>query len=401
MPPFADSNALTIAIASGPAWTAAKNSRQWYQPVTSTLLANKPSPEPPSAGGGGFETITVWSGGAYNQARKSMMIWGGGHSAYSGNELYEYRLGIDAPAITRMNNPTPTGQIIMNGSTPTYADGRPVSCHSGDHIACDNAGNFWTVNLGRCISQGASYPNVFRWVPGTDTWLQTGALNASSPVFQYAARNAYYALAHDSVQDRMYWIGQMGSTGVVNCALTSGSTSDFYTGEVAELDQGNERTATFFNAPSGVRALILLVSAINRIFVMNVDNPAGGWTGITPSGSPGLDQGAGIQWHTASGGALVWGHGTNRQNLWKLNPPTATPSTYAQLSGGAWSWSSVAPLSGAIVPTNPRGIQFGDSSGTYKRFGIIRSVTTSADAVCVLNDVDEQPFVQLIPSTGV
>lgn len=397
----ADSNVFSITIASGPAWIAGKSNLQWYQTITNTIDAVKPSPLPPSGGGGGFETLTVWSGAAPNQVGKYVDVWGGGHSAYSGNEHYGLLYGQDTPAISRLNNPTPNGQITTGGTVSVYADGRPVACHSGDHIGCDNAGNFWTVSLGRTISQGISFPHVWRWVRATDTWTQTGALNASSPVFQFSSRNAVYALAHDPVTNKFYWIGQMGSTAVVDASLSSGAASDFYTGEVSELDVVDERTATIFTAPSGVRALILFRSIANRIYLMNLDNPAGGWTAKTPTGSPSLHQGAGIQWHNASGCALVWGHTTSRQQVWKLVPPSSTPSTYAQLTSGTWAWSALNPTSGAIVPSLPRGARYGDSSGTYKRAGIILNISTTQDLFYVINATDERPYEMLIPKTGV
>ena len=37
--------------------------------------------------------ISAWSGGAYDSGRRRMLVWGGGHDDYWGNELYAFDLG--------------------------------------------------------------------------------------------------------------------------------------------------------------------------------------------------------------------------------------------------------------------------------------------------------------------
>ena len=62
-----------------------------------------------------------WSGGAYDSARNRLIIWGGGHNGYYGNELYA--LDLDDSALTRLNDPgLPIGdytncqEAIANGT---------------------------------------------------------------------------------------------------------------------------------------------------------------------------------------------------------------------------------------------------------------------------------------------
>ncbi len=113
--------------------------------------------------------IASWNGGIADQVRNRMIIWGGGHGDYYGNELYA--LDLNTQKLTRLNNPSPP-----NGPNPpvgpnipcieTLPDGKPNSRHSyggmayiahadrmfvfGGSLACsagDGGSDTWTLNL--------------------------------------------------------------------------------------------------------------------------------------------------------------------------------------------------------------------------------------------------------------
>lgn len=390
-----------------PTWVDSLGQRVWGQPVSSTLVANKPSPEPPSGGGGGFETITVWSGGALDQIRKRPMIWGGGHAAYAGNEFYGYALNVNSPSIARLNNPTPTAQIDTGDAT--YADGKPVTCHSGDHIVCDEFGNFWTLGLGRTYNAGNAFGNIFKWAPLQDEWTSRGSVTSNIISVAGSSRFDYYGSAICRETGLMYVINQLGDVNSVNQS-TGLATSVADPGAWPDGDTGAwEKTACVWNTPAGNRVLIVFRSnGTSKIYLMDLDNGAGGWTVKSPSSIPAsIFTGIGVSWHRGSSAVLAWGHTSSRENLLKLSPSNTSPANYSAVTAATWTWSEVAPLSGATVPSNPRGQQYGDSSGTYKRAGIIENVgyvsgsSATLDAFVVLNDSDESPYVFLIPSTGV
>jgi len=73
-----------------------------------------------------------WSGGIFDEARNRLLIWGGGHGGYAGNEVYA--LGLDTLTMTRLNAPS---SPVRNGCTSggVYADGKPVSRHTYNHLA--------------------------------------------------------------------------------------------------------------------------------------------------------------------------------------------------------------------------------------------------------------------------
>jgi hypothetical protein len=75
--------------------------------------------------------MAAWSGGAYDTKRDRLIIWGGGHGDYGGNEIYAF--DINTLTWARIWGPSPIADIEAQTSqrcVPTYADGNPVSRHT-------------------------------------------------------------------------------------------------------------------------------------------------------------------------------------------------------------------------------------------------------------------------------
>jgi len=69
----------------------------------------------------------AWGGGAFDSSRQRMVVWGGGHNDYGGNEVYAFDL------------PTMTWLQLTNPSQPPFdqdplEDGNPVSRHTYDGV---------------------------------------------------------------------------------------------------------------------------------------------------------------------------------------------------------------------------------------------------------------------------
>ena len=76
--------------------------------------------------------VSAWGGAAADTKRNRLIIWGGGHTDYSGNEVYSLNLGLAAPTLTRLTNPSdftknPAG---CPGPDSNIVDGTPVSRHT-------------------------------------------------------------------------------------------------------------------------------------------------------------------------------------------------------------------------------------------------------------------------------
>lgn len=112
-----------------------------------------------------FQVIEAWSGGIADQSRNRMIIWGGGHNDYYGNELYA--LDLNKLSMTRLNDPSPfypgPGPLPCK---PELPDGNPNARHTygglsyiahadrmyafSGIVACTSGGggpDTWTLNL--------------------------------------------------------------------------------------------------------------------------------------------------------------------------------------------------------------------------------------------------------------
>lgn len=95
-----------------------------YDPV----LAGPPSCNP--------DAVMAYSGGAYDSRRHRMMVWGGGHSGYIGNELYAFDLTL--ARWIRLSEPsTPVlepGWGDGAGALAMAPNAGPISVHSYDQL---------------------------------------------------------------------------------------------------------------------------------------------------------------------------------------------------------------------------------------------------------------------------
>jgi hypothetical protein len=90
----------------------------------------------------------AWSGAAFDSKRDRLMVWGGGHNDYGGNEIYAFDIVTLSWSI--IWGPSPNIPPPYQPCHETYSDGNPVARHTYDGL---------------------------EYVPGTDTfWIFGGAL---------------------------------------------------------------------------------------------------------------------------------------------------------------------------------------------------------------------------------
>ncbi len=70
--------------------------------------------------------INAWSGGVGDTKRNRLVVWGGGHSDYYGNEVYALDLG--QRKLLRLNDPTPLS--TYSECVSTLSDGKPTTRHT-------------------------------------------------------------------------------------------------------------------------------------------------------------------------------------------------------------------------------------------------------------------------------
>lgn len=107
---------------------------EWYEVPNSKLESSGVTVSPSPPGNTGVRSVIIaWSGGAYDTKRDRLMVWGGGHSDYAGNEIYAF--DVKSCSWTLVAEPSPNSQIHSGSScSETYGDGKPSSRHTYDGI---------------------------------------------------------------------------------------------------------------------------------------------------------------------------------------------------------------------------------------------------------------------------
>lgn len=112
-------------LPDGPGWHELPNTR--LRP-----LCPSDATYPALHGGSGCAGVTAYSGGTFDPIGNRLLIAGGGHNDWGGNEVYA--LDLDTAALTRLNLPSyPVRDGCVNGGT--NADGRLVARHTYNHLA--------------------------------------------------------------------------------------------------------------------------------------------------------------------------------------------------------------------------------------------------------------------------
>lgn len=126
---------------------------QWYEVPNSRLRDVLPNPRPP---GNPTNIMAAWSGGAYDTKRDRLIIWGGGHGDYGGNELYAF--DVNTLSWSRLWGPSPDIPPLGGRCSETYSDGNPRSRHTyGGLLYLPNIDRFWNSGGSLwCGSGGAS-----------------------------------------------------------------------------------------------------------------------------------------------------------------------------------------------------------------------------------------------------
>ena len=132
---------------------------------------------------GPSSVIAAWGGGALDTKRNRLVLWGGGHRNYAGNEVYAFDIG--TLRWMRLTDPSPIAGYDDSG---IYPDGAPASHHSYGGIA------YIPAPIDRLFVQGGA-----RYASGagdTHTWFFDFATKkwtrrADSPATAYGDIAAY------------------------------------------------------------------------------------------------------------------------------------------------------------------------------------------------------------------
>ena len=150
----------------------------WYSIPNSNISANTICAYDAGydVGGAGAVDCTgvtqAWSGGAFDSTRNRLLVWGGGHGDYNGNEIYA--LDLDDLTMARITNPgIPTASSCTAG---IVSNTQPNARHTyGGVTYAANADVFFATGGSLSCASGASAAN-----PLADFWTYSFAGSAWS-----------------------------------------------------------------------------------------------------------------------------------------------------------------------------------------------------------------------------
>ena len=298
--------------------------------------------------------MSLWSGGAYDTKRDRLIIWGGGHKGYAGNELYAFNVNIlewerlTDPSLKVNDKPHKRG---------LYVDGLPRSCHTYNYVqyvpAIDRFCSFGTA--GGYPSGNDNTSVTWQFDFDTKKWEDKstalargiGAYSAVDPVSGHVFVRGNYPATRlaewDPVTDK--WTDR---TGRVN------NRTDYY--KTAAIDPIGRR---FFGIGRG-GVYVYDFGKPGRVTQQVITTK--GPQDVVKKGCPGL------AYDPVIDKIVGW---TSGPSLWTLDLETLT-------------WAEVKPAAtNTVTPSKPCG------TGTYGRFRYM----PSGNAYIVVNSWDTNVFV--------
>jgi hypothetical protein len=318
---------------------------QWLEVPSSHLQDQFPTP-PPAGNTGPSAVIAAWGGGAYDSVRGRLLLWGGGHNDYGGNEVYAF--DVAALKWSRIWGPDPVVSAIPDACASSYPGGTPSARHTyGGLVFIPTTGRLWASGgfrfCGNTSSDGATWlfdPGALTWRRGADALegvgTPTAAWDPGGKRVLYQAQNVFQA--YDPITDQYTKIGQVdGGFWATAVSAVDVARGLFLSVTNGKLRVWNLATGTFTSdqpTTGGVRAL---------------------------AGQPG------VEWDPTLNRVVSWPGGT---------------SVYS-LDVAHWTWfEHAAAASNTVTPTPPA------TAGTFGRFRYL----PDRNAYVLVNKTSENVF---------
>lgn len=310
-----------------------------------------------------------WSGATYDSVHKQLIIWGGGHTDYYGNEVYVF----DCPTLTwqLLCRPSAYPAGIFNPMSPSgdgnfqdgageavMLDGNPAPEHSYQSLAYDPVSLLLRANAGGRAGGGSGSAHV--WTFNTTTqnpanigvWTRLGSDNISN------LGNTGMIFCYDSGQDVFwYYTGQSSSHTMQffnRSTWTQKGVTDWgFQGQGGAIDLVHKRAYAIGKDE-------LSASTITAYF--STDIAGGTWGNLTTPTTTGdktieNDPYPGAVYYPPTGDIVCW-RGASKPgtpNVWRLNTTTH-------------AWTVQTPAGGNLV--TPSNAAF---AGTFGRWQYLSS----------------------------
>jgi hypothetical protein len=343
---------------------------KWYAFPNSQMKSVAPSPAP---SGSVDAVMNAWSGGVYDTDRDQLVVWGGGHTDYAGNEVYAFGpLSAASPSWQRLTNPSaPAAENTAHGS-----DGRPVSRHTYNLLAYMPA----PYNKMASCAIGAQYSNGYGGgaldfydftVDGMSG--QPWSAGPTAPSNTYAVE-AY--CAYNTVTRRLWY--QDNHSAQARLQEYNPATNTW----VSHVVFSPETQAT---AAIDTKRNLMVVAGGGKVYVYNLNSPDSAPITASTSG-PTAIQGAsfpGFVYDPVNDQFVGWNGGTA---LYALIIPGNAPS-------GTYTWAQLS-VDTSVTPGAVAGSSY--ATGTFGRFRYV----PAHQGVVLVNAVDQSVYFLKLPHNG-
>lgn len=366
-------------LGAAPAWAQSITPGTWAAISQNTMAdvnpANDPAtnsryPNNPTYGGntGQQGVLSAWNGGALATgygAKGSLIMWGGGHQDYYGNEVYAFDLATQR--WKRLSNPYQGISFpVSNGIWP---DGSPSVPHTYGFAGYHPGSNSFVSVMTQTSNTPSNATIAVMFDLGTGRW-RTGPKDSSGTLV-YGGWAAY-----DSTRDA--WWGEGGDSGgnFVKYSMNGNGTSGSWTNYPAKFGALNSRAAI---DPGNDMLAVTLFNHDDSIRGIDLKNPSANAVTLRQGGSiPSRDGAAGWEWSDARQAFVYWRRGTGVYEV--------------KLSGsdwrtGTWNWTNLSTGGGATPQDQ--------STGVFNRFRLVRY--DDMEIAVVVNQVSGPVYAYRIP----
>lgn len=287
--------------------------------------------------------VEAWSGGTVDTQRNRLLVWGGGHNDYWGNEVYA--LDLNTLSIKRVIDPSPaTSQSSCSSSLP---DGTPVSRHTYGGLS-------YIAHADRMFSAGGAMApcgsaDMATWTYDFAAQRWQKVIGSSPLSVNYGFMSAYDPQTKNVlVKDRTdFYAYSLETNKYTKLNSASQDVSLYFSGAL------DTKRRKFVMVGDGVVQVIDL--ATNQMSTMATSNAPGALSQSSP----------GVAYDPVADRIVVWSGGSN---VYALNMDTK-------------GWTQVA--------TNQGPSSAASSQGTFGRWGYFPQFGVFA----LINDIDQNAWV--------
>ncbi|OYV83376.1 MAG: hypothetical protein B7X04_04475, partial [Parcubacteria group bacterium 21-54-25] len=326
----------------------------WYAVPNSNLTAVAPSPYDSRV----LNVVTAWSGGTFDTNSDSLIVWGGGHGDYWGNEIYSFN--VDTLKWTRLTDPyLPAQNYAFGTGAAVNPDGTPDSRHSYGGLAyLPNQNALWLTG-GSTWRSGNGTASTMEFNFGTSQWNSV----ANSPQGTTDLSSAY-----DPVTGNVYayWCGWLWEYSPSSNTWSTKTQGPCYSdGIVSAIDPVHQKMIIIGNGQA------FIYDIAHGGGIQNLSATGAGASAMMNAYAPGL------AYDSAIGELVGWAGGG---------------SVYAlDLSGAQPTWKDVSAVSSNTVSPPAT-----SAHGTYGRWQYAPSV----NAFVVVNGADQNVYFYKVSSGG-